>query len=613
MKTLLLMIAASAAPLLASSYTAGYTLTQNATLSIFDSAGAEIGSAPFPSRPLSVVFSQDGTMVWAVGENSKFYGIAVATKTVKAVADIQAIFTPVLSPDGTRIYALTANATLVAVDPTAGTVLGTATLPFDGRYVSVAPDSAHVYVTNTNVVYIIDAASMEVTNQYAITGVEDIAALPDNQTAAIRVVNNQPDQSGPIMRLNLATGETTTLTSDVAQYFILSPGGKTIFSLFGGQLTLVDVATGQFGFADSQFQQGTLCASPNGAKLYGTTGTGLVTTDLPSDEATSTVAGAGPYACAVSPDSTRVWMANSQPNEIDILNVGTGKLAGAIEAPVGTSRIALTPDGSTLFVEIAAGPGTSSQIAVLNTATGLAVPQSLNLNPVVMAVSPDGTKLVVAGDLNGNDSLSIVDVASLTVTSTIPSPLFTENGIVFSPDSSRYYVGGVGFDGTAIAIYDSTTNNQILIQYFPAYDGELTISPDGSTLYAGQGASTVPPAAILEINAATLATIGQTGFIPVNRGLVVSLDGSTLYAIGAPGSVPAGTYTLSALSTSTLTVVASTTLVENGLVSAMVLSPSGTALYLSQEHETIVVNTADLSVAATLNVASGTPYLFGSR
>jgi DNA-binding beta-propeller fold protein YncE len=308
-------------------------------------------------------------------------------------------------------------------------------------------------------------------------------------------------------------------------------------------------------------------------------------------------------------------MGNGASNAINILNQSTNELSGVLEAPAGAGNMVLTPDGAYAFLSIAAGSGTAGQIAVISTATGKVVPQSLNLYPQTMAASPDSTEVIAATAGNsGAVTLNIIDVATLTVTATVPTPFLYLNGLLFSPDGTYYYLSGVETSNQSlgtVAYYQTADNSQVSIQQYPAFDGELTISPDGSTLYAGNGAVTVKPIAILSINSATLAIIAQSGEVAMSRGMVPSLDGSTVYTIGPTGT--AGVFSLNAVNSSTLAIVKS--LIVSGYADAggapmLALFPDGTELYVSDAWQTIVVDAATLSVTGTSPVPARTPYQF---
>ena len=218
----------------------------------------------------------------------------------------------------------------------------------------------------------------------------------------------------------------------------MSPNGKKIFALSESNLALIDIASGVIKDKSYSPALKSLCASPNGAKLYGTTASGLTTTDLLNlnSPPVVTTAGASPFGCAVTPDSTRVWMTNSTHNAIGVLNTATQTVTGVIEAPAGATKLVITPDGTKLFVASTPVAGGPSQLTVLNTATGKQLGQSLGLSPAAMAISHDGSKLVVESSVNFVWSIVVVDAASLTITANVPSPLFNTVDIVFSPDDS---------------------------------------------------------------------------------------------------------------------------------------------------------------------------------
>ena len=160
------------------------------------------------------MFTADGKTAWVTGHPSSgtLYAINVAIKTVTAQLQVGASSAPVISPDGSRL-AVATGLGLTLVDPIFQEVIDSiATGPIQS--LSFSADSRFVYATNGSDVLEVDLDTDLVTNLYAISGVQDIVVLPDNETAAIRVITNQTDGTGPILRLNLATGTTTTISNN---------------------------------------------------------------------------------------------------------------------------------------------------------------------------------------------------------------------------------------------------------------------------------------------------------------------------------------------------------------------------------------------------------------
>ena len=103
---------------------------------------------------------------------------------------------------------------------------------------------------------------------------------------------------------------------------------------------------------------------------------------------------AGPSGLAVSPDGTKVYVAHTGTDTVEVIDAATGTLA----------------------------------------ATPIALPGSAS--PGSVAFSPDGTKAYVANSFS--HTVSVIDVATDTVTSTIVLPVGSgPYAVRFSPDRIR--------------------------------------------------------------------------------------------------------------------------------------------------------------------------------
>ena len=200
-----------------------------------------------------------------------------------------------------------------------------------------------------------------------------------------------------------------------------------------------------------------------------------------------------------------------------------------------------------------AGPGAEAQIVtVLDTTTNAVVttiPAGAGCTCLVdaerMAISPDGTRLYVVSSnkATNQDSILIIRTASNTVIDTISIDRIA-NTVVVSPSGGRLYVASWSPSGQSLMVLDTAT--KATITSIPSGDGGrgMAISPDGSRIYTSGidtiGSTYYPRIKVFDTTtnvqlpaidvAASYPSTGVKGFYPVS--LDVSPDGSRLIRVG---------------------------------------------------------------------------------
>jgi YVTN family beta-propeller protein len=233
--------------------------------------------------------------------------------------------------------------------------------------------------------------------------------------------------------------------------------------------------------------------------------------------ATVSVGGGEQFGIQVSPDGSKLYLASYDCSCVSVMNTANNTLIATI--PIGnvTSGIALSLDGSKLYVRYG-----NNQVAVVSTATNTVTTSiSLDCSPsnctttgfVGLAITPDGSKLYVEGSSG-----------SVTVVSTSTNQQIDNiTGVAGQPSSLGIFIAlptnvppppSVPPSGTACnGVYNGTFN------------GDLTIS-------AGQDCRFINGGQI-------------TGSVVQSGGNFV-LSGS---AVGGGVSISGGTYTIGPAST----------------------------------------------------------------
>lgn len=165
---------------------------------------------------------------------------------------------------------------------------------------------------------------------------------------------------------------------------------------------------------------------------------------------------------------------------------------------------------------------TTSVIDIATNTVTSTVP--VGIRPCGVAVSPDGTKVYVANDDSNN--ISVIDATTSTVTSTVPVG-HAPYGVAVSPDGTKVYVANYGSNTTSVI--DTATNNVIASVPVGWSPVGVTIAPDGTKVYvANLGSSNV---SIIDTATNTVTDSVNVGIAPC--GVAVTPDGSKLYVTNA--------------------------------------------------------------------------------
>ena len=301
------------------------------------------------------------------------------------------------------------------------------------------------------------------------------------------------------------------------------------------------------------------------------------------------VTGSGGDGIALSPDGTKMFVTVDYKRQLQVIATATGAILATVPVPIGVSgepplELAISPGGSHVYVFAPQDRPASLLLAIDTTTYGVtatANPASLgSLGPLL--VSPDGTQLYYEVGY-ANEYIQVVDAVTLAPLKQIPVNAYpldlavTPSGLILMTDS----------------------NNQLLVinpqsssvQTFPLPNGTqgtpgiVISSPDSTTAYVSFALGS-----ILAVNITTGATIfnAPTGYIPTH--FAISPDGASLYSTNLSG---AQVWSLSEFRIPAQKPVK--TVRQLGPISGLALTRDGQSLY--------VLN-ADNSAIASVDVAS---------
>lgn len=254
---------------------------------------------------------------------------------------------------------------------------------------------------------------------------------------------------------------------------------------------------------------------------------------------TTTVAtiptGNGPGWVVLSPDGTRVYVANRSSGSISVVDAATNTVIGApIAVGSNMNRLAISPDGHRLYVTFYS-PG---KISVIDTATNVVVASAaLGDAQGEMVVSPDGRRVYVAN--YQFSTVSVFNTSTNTVIGHIPVGR-NPSSLAVSPDGSRVYVAN--YYGSSVSVIDTAINTvvgpEIPVGNSPS---QLVVSSDGSRVYVvstdDDNGHRVGLGTVSVIDTSTNSTVGDP--IPVGNTvtrLLISPDGEYVYVLRGASS-----------------------------------------------------------------------------
>ncbi|EQD50288.1 40-residue YVTN family beta-propeller repeat-containing protein, partial [mine drainage metagenome] len=266
----------------------------------------------------------------------------------------------------------------------------------------------------------------------------------------------------------------------------ISPDGSTLYIINpdSGALLSLDLATGTVATVAS-YGAGTdptdVLAGSTGKHLYVTLSE---TSDLSiialATDVVSTLTipnGLDPLALALSPDGSRLYIANSGNNTIAVLNVETGSFLNSIAVTGFPESLSVSPDGGILAAALPAA-GIVDLIPISQSQP--VTPINVGSSPATLTYSPDGTRLYVLD--SEIPELSVVDTATASVIATLnlSSPAtfagtFGGAGDIIAQSASLSTSQGTVLDGTFTATDDLNRTLSYALAIPPSH-GQISLS-----------------------------------------------------------------------------------------------------------------------------------------
>jgi YVTN family beta-propeller protein len=286
---------------------------------------------------------------------------------------------------------------------------------------------------------------------------------------------------------------------------------------------------------------GFVAISPNGRLAYvANRAAGVVTViDTAVDKVTATipVQAGPPQYLAFAPDGKHVYVSifndQSTINVVGVLDTTSNSIVSTI--PVGTRPFALavTPDGSRLYVP----NHDSGTVSVIDTATSKVTTDiKVAPNPHWAAISNDGTRVYTANHESG--VVTIIDTSNNSVVGEVKVQV-SPHSLAVAP--SKPLVANVNYDSDSLTVIDTTTEKVIATVPVGRKPQDVAWSADGRFVYV----TAVEGDTVTVINTDTWTTTATvpTGDAPTSvavlpdgsRAFVTNLNSGTISVLHLAG------------------------------------------------------------------------------
>ena len=245
--------------------------------------------------------------------------------------------------------------------------------------------------------------------------------------------------------------------------------------------------------------------------------------------------GVVPLSVLMTPDQRYLFVANTggsadtSENRVTVIETATHQVAANIEVDTGPLDLAGSADGQLVYVTNPQSKSISViDVASLTVRSRIRVPIAEENGPYGVAIHPDGKRLYVT-DIHGNQIL-VVDTARRATVGRI-DVIQEPRSLVISADGKRLYVSGGDFGddgGGGIAVIDTESESVVTTIRMDAGIFRLALSPNGSRLYGTDRSN----AQLVVVDVAQNRVVNSVQVLPEGdetRDLFVSRDGSQVY------------------------------------------------------------------------------------
>lgn len=329
------------------------------------------------------------------------------------------------------------------------------------------------------------------------------------------------------------------------------------------------------------------------------------------NSAGASAAGASAALAAV-PAGTVLYVAVPDADAVQVRDAATGTLLTTVQLPAGAApRQLITAPGSTAVYVLG-----STWVGVLDPATDTVRP--FEVAPVQsfgMALSPDGSRLYVEDDGDPTDPNAIARLYEIALPAgtvqqfaLLPTASFETSAVAVSQDGATVYVVGAAFNGAAqFYLAVSVADGRVAQRAGAGAYASVAVSSEGGDLFLGRQASNAGAVDVYDAaTGAFRANWAGTGPVPRTAvGLLPAVGGQSLSVLrsstnGNTGAVNAGVSRISTADGATLADWASSSTIRP---SAIAQSTDGATVFVGATDGVVVaLDAASLAVQHTIAV-----------
>ncbi|GAA4922196.1 YVTN family beta-propeller protein [Actinomycetospora succinea] len=269
-------------------------------------------------------------------------------------------------------------------------------------------------------------------------------------------------------------------------YAQVSPNGRLVYvaNRTAGVVTVVDTSvnavTATIAITSGPPQY--LTFSPDGKRVYvsvfddARTIAAVSVLDTTTNQVVATIpVQTRPFAAAVSPDGSRLWVPNHDSGSISVIDTASNTLIRDVKVKPNPHWVEFSRDGTRAYTP----NHESNLITVLDTATyGVIAEVPVGTSPHSVAVNP--VRPLLANVNYDSDNVTVIDTTTNTLVATIPVGDNPQE-ITWAPDGRFAYVANN--KSNTVSVIDAQTLAVTATLPTPAGPSSVTVTPDGRTGY----------------------------------------------------------------------------------------------------------------------------------